>query len=68
MYNVITGFGFDIPMPVQPMKTIAAVALAEPGALTIPQIMATGIFVSSCILSLGITGLMGLVTKVDADI
>ncbi|KAL4513241.1 hypothetical protein Ndes2526A_g02379 [Nannochloris sp. 'desiccata'] len=63
IYNVITGLSFDIPMPVQPMKTIAAVALAEPGALTIPQIMAAGIFVSSCILAFGATGLMGLVTR-----
>jgi len=63
IYNVITGLSFDIPMPVQPMKTIAAVALAEPGALTIPQIMAAGIFVSSCVLVLGATGLMGLVTR-----
>jgi MFS superfamily sulfate permease-like transporter len=63
VYNIITGFVFDLPMPVQPMKTIAAVALAEPGALTIPQIMAAGIFVSACILFLGATGLMGLVTR-----
>jgi len=63
VYNVYSGLSFNIPMPVQPMKTIAAVALAEPGALTIPQIMAAGIFVSSCILVLGATGLMGLVTR-----
>ena len=62
VYNVLTGFLFDIPMPVQPMKTIAAVALAGNG-LTIPQIMAAGIFVSSCVLALGGTGMMGLATR-----
>ena len=62
VYNVLTGFLFDIPMPVQPMKTIAAVALAGNG-LTIPQIMAAGIFVSSCVLVLGGTGMMGLATR-----
>ena len=36
MYNVITGFAFGVPMPVQPMKTIAAVALSQ-APLTIPQ-------------------------------
>lgn len=62
IYNVLTGFLFDIPMPVQPMKTIAAVALSGNG-LTIPQIMAAGIFVSACVLVLGGTGLMGLATR-----
>lgn len=62
VYNVLTGFMFDIPMPVQPMKTIAAVALSGNG-LSIPQIMAAGIFVSACVLVLGGTGLMGLATR-----
>lgn len=62
LYNILTGFLFDIPMPVQPMKTIAAVALSGNG-LTIPQIMAAGIFVSACVLVLGGTGLMGLATR-----
>lgn len=45
------------------MKTIAAVALAEEGALSLPQIMAAGIFVSGCVLLLGAMGLMGLATR-----
>ncbi|PSC71766.1 molybdate transporter 2 isoform A [Micractinium conductrix] len=52
MYNVITGFAFGVPMPVQPMKTIAAVALSQ-APLTIPQIMAAGIFVSACVMAMG---------------
>jgi hypothetical protein len=31
IYNIASGLGFRIPMCVQPMKTIAAVALAAPG-------------------------------------
>jgi hypothetical protein len=31
LYNILSGFAFRIPMCVQPMKTIAAVALATPG-------------------------------------
>jgi len=46
-------------MPVQPMKTIAAVALSE-SPLSIPEIMAAGIFVSACVLILGGTRMMGL--------
>jgi putative copper export protein len=33
LYNIASGLGFRIPMCVQPMKTIAAVALAAPGGL-----------------------------------
>jgi hypothetical protein len=62
-YNVATGLLFDVPMPVQPMKTIAAVALAESNGLAIAEIMAAGIFVSSCVLFLGLSGLMGLATR-----
>ncbi|KAI8103657.1 hypothetical protein M9435_004991 [Picochlorum sp. BPE23] len=62
VYNIVTGLMFDIPMPVQPMKTIAAVALSGDG-LTIPQIMAAGIFVSACVLVLGAAGLMGIATR-----
>lgn len=62
VYNIVTGLMFDIPMPVQPMKTIAAVALSGEG-LTIPQIMAAGIFVSACVIVLGAAGLMGIATR-----
>eukprot|EP00890_Picochlorum_soloecismus_P000368 jgi/Picsp_1/1331/NSC_04811-R1_sulfate transporter len=63
VYNVLSGFLFEVPIPVQPMKLISAVALAENPGLTVPEIMAAGIFVSSCVLFLGASGLMGLVSK-----
>ncbi len=62
IYNVITGLVYDVPIPVQPMKTIAAVALSGNG-LTIPEIMAAGIFVSATVLVLGATGLMGVANR-----
>ncbi|XP_043726036.1 molybdate transporter 2-like [Telopea speciosissima] len=59
LYNIITGFLFGIPMPVQPMKSIAAVAISESQThLTVPQIMAAGISTASVLLLLGATGLM----------
>jgi hypothetical protein len=45
-------------MPVQPMKSIAAVALADPANLSLPQIMAAGILVSGTVLALGATNLI----------
>lgn len=63
IYNILSGFLFQIPIPVQPMKTIAAVALAEDSGLNVPCVMAAGIFVSACVLFLGVTGLMGLASR-----
>lgn len=56
LFNVITGLTFAIPMAVQPMKAIAAIALTE--GLTVNQILAAGILVSAIVLVLGLTGLI----------
>jgi MFS superfamily sulfate permease-like transporter len=56
LFNVVTGLAFAIPMAVQPMKAIAAVALTE--GLTVPQILAAGISVGTVLLVLGLTGLI----------
>ncbi|KAF5183245.1 Molybdate transporter [Thalictrum thalictroides] len=64
LYNILTGFLFGVPMPVQPMKSIAAVAISESQIhLTIPQIMAAGICTASVLLILGVTGLMSFIYK-----
>jgi len=58
LYNLLSGWLFGVPMPVQPMKTIAAVAIAAaPGAAGLPAIMAAGMFVSAAALLLGVTRL-----------
>lgn len=62
LFNIITGVTFSIPMAVQPMKAIAAVALTE--GLTVPQILAAGATVSLFILVLGVTGLIDRLHRV----
>lgn len=57
LFNLITGLTFAIPMAVQPMKAIAAIALTE--GLTVPEILAAGATVSAVVLVLGLTGLIG---------
>jgi MFS superfamily sulfate permease-like transporter len=52
--NVVTGLVFRIPMPVQPMKAIAAVAIAE--GLNESQILAAGIIVGGVLLILALLG------------
>jgi len=56
LMNVVTGFVFRIPMPVQPMKAIAAVAIAE--GLSESEILTAGIITGAVILLLGVTGLI----------
>ncbi|KXZ50540.1 hypothetical protein GPECTOR_16g715 [Gonium pectorale] len=62
LYNIASGWQFGIPMCVQPMKTIAAVALAatQP-ALTLSQLLHAGLFVAGCVLVLGASRLVDAV-------
>jgi MFS superfamily sulfate permease-like transporter len=61
LFNIITGLAFSIPMAVQPMKAIAAVAISE--HLPLGQILAAGIWTSLIIFLLGITGLIKVVDR-----
>ncbi len=61
-FNVVTGLIFAIPMAVQPMKAIAAVAISE--NLRVEQILAAGIWTSVIILFLGATRLIDVVDRV----
>lgn len=61
LVNVVTGLVFGIPMPVQPMKAIAAVAIGE--GLTESQIITAGIATGFVILILAVTGLIDWLNK-----
>ncbi|XP_009392281.2 molybdate transporter 1-like [Musa acuminata AAA Group] len=62
VYNIITGFIYGVPMPVQPMKSIAAVAIST-ASFGVPEIMAAGICTSAVVFLLGATRLMELAYK-----
>jgi hypothetical protein len=59
--NILTGIFFGIPLPVQPMKAIAAVALAR--GLGPEEVSSAGLFVGGVIGVLSITGLMQWFTR-----
>ncbi|KAF7814330.1 molybdate transporter 2 [Senna tora] len=63
LYNIVTGLLFGLPMPVQPMKSIASVAISQSPPLTIPQIAAAGLSVAGVLLILGCTGLMSVLYR-----
>jgi hypothetical protein len=60
--NVTTGLLFGIPMPVQPMKAIAAVAIGE--GLTESQILTAGIATGAVIFLLAVTGLITRLSRI----
>lgn len=60
--NILTGIVFGIPLPVQPMKAIAAVAIAR--HLQASEVMSAGLFVAGAIGVLSFTGLIRWFTNV----
>jgi MFS superfamily sulfate permease-like transporter len=61
VYNILTGAIFGIPLPVQPMKAIAAVAILK--SLNAGETAAAGLFVAICIFIFSLTGLMTWFTR-----
>ncbi len=62
IYNIMTGMLFGIPLPVQPMKAIAAIAVLR--SLTASETAAAGIFVAACILLFSVSGLLDWFTRI----
>jgi len=62
LMNIVTGLVFRIPIPIQPMKAIAAVAIAE--GLNESQILAAGIATGAAVLFLAVTGLINWLNEV----
>lgn len=60
--NIVTGVLFRIPMPVQPMKAIATVAIAE--GLRESQIISAGLITGAVILVFGLTGMINWINAV----
>jgi hypothetical protein len=60
--NVLTGVAFGIPLPVQPMKAIAAVAIAR--KFTLEENAAAGLVVAGLVGLFSITGLINWANRV----
>ncbi|KAK1579550.1 sulfate transporter [Colletotrichum navitas] len=63
IFNIVTGVVFGIPLPVQPMKAIAAAAISRPEYGEIQTVMAAGQWVSLAVLVMSLTGLLRWVTR-----
>jgi MFS superfamily sulfate permease-like transporter len=61
LFNILTGLWYDVPLCVQPMKAIAAMAIAS--NMNAAEISSAGMFVSACLLFLGLSGLVRVVNQ-----
>jgi hypothetical protein len=62
IFNIFIGAWFGIPLCVQPMKSIASIALANP-SFRQQEVVAAGFYVSAVVLLLGITTSINWVNK-----
>jgi len=61
LMNVVTGLWFRQPLPVQPMKAIAVLAIA--GGLSADEIAAAGVLTGLIVLALALTGGVDRITR-----
>ncbi|TGO57378.1 hypothetical protein BCON_0066g00270 [Botryotinia convoluta] len=61
IWNILTGVAFGIPLPVQPMKAIAAVAISR--NFSIEETVSAGYTVAGVVLILSATGLLRWFTR-----
>jgi SulP family sulfate permease len=63
LFYLATGWYFRLPVPVQPLKAVGAIAIASPGLITEPVIGAAGILFGVILLLLAVTGTVDRVAK-----
>jgi len=58
IFYILSGLYFKLPIPVQPLKVVSAIAIAYPEQITLPVIAASGIIFGIILLVLAVTGLV----------
>ncbi|KAH7148920.1 hypothetical protein EDB81DRAFT_480739 [Dactylonectria macrodidyma] len=64
IFNILTGMVYGIPLPVQPMKAIAAAAISGRGDPAVSVVTAAGQWVGAAVLVMSITGILRWVVAV----
>jgi len=63
LFYLITGFYYRLPVPVQPLKAVGAIAIASPGLITESVIGASGIIFGAILLLLALSGTVDKIAK-----
>jgi SulP family sulfate permease len=63
VFYIMTWLYFKLPIPVQPLKVVAAISIASPLLITESVLMATGIIIGIILLLLAFTGIMNWLAR-----
>lgn len=63
LFYIASGLYFRLPIPVQPLKVVAAIAIASPVKVTLPIMSAAGIIFGVFLLLLAFTGLIDKIAR-----
>jgi SulP family sulfate permease len=58
LFYILTGYYYRLPVPVQPLKAVGAIAIAYPAQITEPVIGAAGVIFGGLLLVFSLTGLV----------
>ena len=63
LFYLVTGYYYRLPVPVQPLKAVGAIAIAYPALITEPVIGASGIIFGALLLLFALTGIVDKLAK-----
>ena len=63
LFYMVTGYYYRLPIPVQPLKAVGAIAIAYPALITEPVIGASGIIFGALLLLFALTGIVDKLAK-----
>jgi len=64
LFYLATGLYFNLPIPVQPLKVVAAIAIAFPEKITLPVMSAAGLLFGVILLVLALSGTIDWLSRV----
>jgi SulP family sulfate permease len=67
IFYIASGLYYKLPIPVQPLKVVAAISIASPLVITEPVLMAAGILIGLILLLLAFTGLIDWLANIFSN-
>ena len=64
LFYIACGLYFKLPIPVQPLKVVSAIAIAYPEKITLSIMSATGLIFGALLLILAFTGIINQLAKI----
>ncbi len=58
LFYLVTGLYYRLPIPVQPLKVVSAIAIAFPDKITLPVMSAAGLLFAAILILLAVTGII----------